>query len=219
MQMKSEFQTLEIRDWVIRYREPGGNGPRPVILLLHGWMGDEESMGIFSSRLPNEYLILAPRGIFPATNGGFSWYPIREPGWPVLETFKPAIYELLELINSWPLTAPWGDFSRFRLAGFSQGAALAYAFTLLYPERVQAVAGLAGFLPRDVESYLKNISLKGIIVYVSHGLRDDIVPVEKARETVKLFKRVGADVTFCESDVGHKLSADCFKGLEVFFEK
>jgi phospholipase/carboxylesterase len=217
--MKSRLETLKFHDWVIRYREPEGDGHHPVIWLLHGWKGDEESMWVFASQLPEEYLILAPRGRFPATNGGYSWYPMREQGWPSLDSLTPTTYELLELMDNWPLAAPQGDFTRFRLAGFSQGAAFAYAFMLLNPERVQAVAGLAGFLPLDTENFIKGQSLKGMKVYVSHGLNDVIVPVEKAREAVRLFDQAGADVTFCESNVGHKLSADCFKGLEVFFEK
>jgi phospholipase/carboxylesterase len=217
--MKSEYKILEINDWVIRYHKPETAGPYPVIWLLHGWKGDEESMWIFVSQLPTNYLILAPRGRFPAENGGYSWYPIRKNGWPTLDVLKPATYKLLGLMESWPLMAPWGDFSSFRLAGFSQGAALAYAFTILNPDRVQAVAGLAGFLPVDAEKHLTNISLQGLTAYISHGSKDEIVPIEKAREAVRLLEKSGANVTFCESDVGHKLSADCFNNLEVFFEE
>jgi hypothetical protein len=34
---------------------------------------------------------------------------------------------------------------------------------------------------------------------------------------VALLEKAGATVTYCEEDVGHKLSAGCFRGLESYF--
>ncbi len=216
--MKKPIEILEVQDWTLRYHEPEGEGPHPVIWLFHGWMGDEDSMWIFASLLPNHFLILAPRAPIASENHGYTWYPERQERWPTVGVFLPAIEKLFDLMENWPLSAPWADFERFRLAGFSQGAALAYAFTLTYPKKVQAVAGLAGFLPKGVEAYAGNPAYGGLPVYVSHGTKDKMVPIEKAREAAQFFHDAGAEVTFCESDVGHKLSKDCFKGLEAFFE-
>jgi phospholipase/carboxylesterase len=217
--MNNLIEILEIQDWTIRCRQPEGEGPHPVVWLFHGWMGDEDSMWIFASLLPEHFLILAPRAPLPSVKRGYTWYPDRQRGWPSVDTFLPAIAALTGLMESWPLQAPWADFERFRLAGFSQGAALAYAFALLHPQKVQAVAGLAGFLPKGAEAYADNPALKGLPVYVSHGTKDEMVPVAKAQEAVQFFHDIGAEVTFCESDVGHKLSVDCFKGLEAFFDE
>ena len=216
--MKNELPVLEIGEWVIRYREPDGDGPHPVIWLFHGWLGDEDSMWVFASQLPEHYLILAPRGPYSQERGGFGWYPEGKQGWPSVTDFVPAIDQVNELMENWPLTAPWADFDQFRLAGFSQGAAMAYSYTVRNLDRVQAVAGLAGFLPEDADNDLEQNDLGELTVYVSHGTRDKLVPIEKARSAVQRFDRAGAEVTFCESEVGHKLSRDCFKGLEVFFQ-
>jgi phospholipase/carboxylesterase len=216
--MEKNIEVLEIHDWTIRCRVPESEGPHPVVWLFHGWMGDEDSMWIFARLLPAYFLVLAPRAPHRSENRGYTWYPDRQAGWPSVETFLPSIADLFELMDSWPLSAPWADFDRFRLAGFSQGAALAYAFTLTHPQKVQAVAGLAGFLPKGAEVYADAPALKGLSVYVSHGTKDEMVPIARAQEAVQFFHDAGAKVTFCESDVGHKLSADCFKGLEAFFE-
>ena len=216
--MSENIKILEIHDWIIRCREPEGEGSHPVVWLFHGWMGDEDSMWIFASLLPEHFLVLAPRAPMASNNRGYTWVDEREEGWPRVESFQPVIGDLLELMENWPITAPWADFERFRLAGFSQGAALAYAFTLMHPKKVQAVAGLAGFLPRELEITAHSPAYESLPVYISHGTKDRLVPIEEARQTVQFFQEVGAEVTFCESDVGHKLSADCFKGLEVFFE-
>jgi phospholipase/carboxylesterase len=189
-----------------------------VILLLHGWTGDENAMWIFASKLPEDYLLIAPRGLYPAPMGGYAWHPmLADQTWPGVDDFRPAVAALLELIEEWP-PSPAADFSYLRLAGFSQGAALAYSFALIHPERVGALAGLAGFLPHGASPFLKSSPLTGVPVYISHGVKDQLIPVARARQAVQLLDQTGADVTYCESDVGHKLSADCFRGMEVFFQ-
>jgi hypothetical protein len=37
-----------------------------------------------------------------------------------------------------------------------------------------------------------------------------------ARRTIQLLEGAGAQVTYCESEVAHKLSADCLKALETY---
>ena len=101
--------------------------------------------------------------------------------------------------------------------GFSQGAALAYTFALLYPEGVSSLAGLSGFLPDGALTLAKGQPLKRKPIFLAHGTQDELVPVKRARQAVKLLEQAGAQVTYCEDDVGHKLSVSCFRGLESFF--
>jgi len=213
--MESKIQTLEIDDWVVRVRTPQDSGPHPVVLMLHGWTGDEESMWIFASRLPEDAMLIAPRGLYTSSLGGYSWQSQRVDGWPGVEDFEPAIEKLLDLLN--PSNFPAGDFSNFRMVGFSQGAALSYAFALLQPEKVRAFAGLSGFLPREADSLVEKQPLRGKKAFIAHGTQDEMVAVERARKAVESLQDAGAQVTYCEDDVGHKLSLTCFKGLESFF--
>jgi phospholipase/carboxylesterase len=218
--MITDTETIQIEDWVLRVRVPDGPGPFPVILMLHGWTGDENAMWVFARALPESFLLIAPRAPHESTIGGYSWYPMTNgKTWPDLDDFRPAVGALLELIDNWPASAPPpADFSNLRLAGFSQGAALTYAFSLIHPERVTALAGLAGFLPEGSTSLFQGKHLEGKPVYISHGTNDELVSIEKARQAVRFFDQIGAEVTYCESDAGHKLNADCFKGMEVFFQ-
>jgi phospholipase/carboxylesterase len=94
---------------------------------------------------------------------------------------------------------------------------LGYSFTLLHPERINAVVGLSGFLPDGVMPYIREHPLIDKPIFVTHGTQDELVPIERARRSVELLQEAGAQVTFCEDDVGHKLSADCFQGMQRFF--
>jgi phospholipase/carboxylesterase len=214
--MVFNHQTLQLDQWVARTRQPEGSGPFPVYLLLHGLTGDEDVMWIFASRLPKNVLIIAPRGLHSSALGGYSWLPELERQWPLIVDFRPVVEALLELLT--PNFFPSADFSNLNLVGFSQGAALAYTFGLLHAEKVQALAGLSGFLPEDAPDYVTDQSLHGKRVFIAHGSQDETVPVERARWSVQTLKQAGAQVVYCEDDVGHKLSAACFNGLESFFK-
>jgi len=214
--MNSESkQILNIGDWTIRQRIPAGRGPHPTILMLHGWTGDEESMWVFSSRLPEDSLLLAPRGLYITPLEGYGWHKFEADTWPNVDDFRPAVESLSEILtlNYFPLV----DFLNVRILGFSQGAAMGFTFTLLFPEMVQAAAGMSGFLPEDYESFVYESALTDKPIFMTHGIKDKLVPIEMARQSVKTFERAGANITYCEDDVGHKLSATCFKGVEDFF--
>lgn len=221
--MDNQTTILNINDWILRIYEPEDEGPFPVFLLLHGWTGDENSMWIFSSRLPEKTLMIAPRGIYPASIGGYGWYADRDmqglPAltnrWPQVEDFHQAIDSLFEILNA--SNFPKADFSKLHLVGFSQGAALSYALTLQNPDRVTTLASLSGFMPEGAESLVKDHPLTGKPVFVTHGTQDDLVPVKMARYAVELMERAGAKVDYCEENVGHKLSATCFRSMENFF--
>jgi phospholipase/carboxylesterase len=215
---------LELGGVTVRYRLPEGDTPHPVLLLIHGWTGDENVMWIFTSHLSARYLMLAPRGLYQAADGGYGWEPHLQKSWPQIEDFHPAVDAILKMLDELNsgVSAPsldlaGSDFSKLNIIGFSQGAALAYSLALLHPERVERLAGLAGFLPENAARLIDARPLQGRPIFVAHGVRDDRVPVERARTAVRLLEKAGADVTYCEEDIGHKLAINCFHGLEKFF--
>jgi phospholipase/carboxylesterase len=211
-----ENREVIIDNWVTHIHQPDGEGPFPVLIMLHGWTGDENSMWVFSSRLPKNMLLIALRGLYVAVNGGYSWHvPLSKP-WPWMNDFQPAREKIIHTVND--RNFPQGDFSSLHLIGFSQGAAFAYSIAIQYPERITSVAGLSGFLPDGASDWLREKRLAGMPIFIAHGTQDELVPVEKARFSVELLEKSGAAVTYCEDDVGHKLSAKCFHGLEAFYQ-
>jgi phospholipase/carboxylesterase len=200
-----------------RYR-PATSQPARLLVMIHGWTGNENSMWIFASRLPKQVAVLAPRGPYPAQEGGYTWREISPGTWglPDIETLRQSAEILVGLIDD--LSREQGlNVNKFGLIGFSQGAALAYTLLLLYPERITAVAALSGFLPEGAEEFLAKRPLEGKVIYIVHGRQDRVIPVERARRSVELLEDSGAQVKYCESDGGHKVSADCFSGLEDLF--
>lgn len=213
--MNAEVRHLD--GWVLRQRIPEGPGPHPLILMLHGWTGDENAMWIFANRLPKHAWLVAPRGLYPTALGGYGWQTALGRSWPDLEDFQPAMQALLGLLVA--ENFPGARLAQISLVGFSQGAALGYGFALAHPQRVYALAGLSGFAPGGVEALVQAQPLAGKACFITHGTQDELVPVARARQARQTLLDAGAQVTYCEDEVGHKLSASCFRGLEKFFAR
>lgn len=209
--MTDKSNLLEFGEWTVRQRLPSEPGSGRVILLLHGWTGDENAMWIFTARLPDNYLILSPRGIAPTPIGGYGWQRDGDSRWPQANDFADAVQSIFGMLES------LHDQAVIDIMGFSQGAALAYTMLLKYPERIGKLAGLSGFLPMGLEDEIAARNLEGKRIFVSHGTRDDLVSLDQARSAVKSLKNAGADVIYCEEDVGHKLSAGCFRAMDDYF--
>jgi phospholipase/carboxylesterase len=208
------IETRHIEDWVIKTRRPDGEGPFPVILMLHGWTGNEKAMWVFAGRMPMDALLLAPRAPYPSPLGGYSWHAQQHQVWPWVDDFNPALEALFQMLSGRHF--PEADFSSMVLVGFSQGAAMAYALALQHPKRVRALVGLSGFMPDGAEALARYRPLDGAPVFTAHGSTDRLVSVERARQSVRILEEAGAEVVYCEDDVGHKLGAGCFKGMEKF---
>lgn len=219
--------------WTMRVRH-AAQVPARFLLMLHGWTGDENSMWIFTRKFPEDMWIAAPRAPHAVEGGGYSWRALQtgalrhgfeklnpaaqdgDWGLPTLSDLKPAADSLIRLVDEVSVSIGV-DATQFDVAGFSQGGALVNVLALLYPQRIRKAAVLAGFMPGVVDDLIARHVLAGKKFFVAHGSNDNLVPLERARQAIELLEEAGAQVTFCEAEVGHKVSADCLRGLETFF--
>lgn len=211
--MKPQTTLVTFEDWTLRILPSPG---KRILLMLHGWTGDENSMWVFARNFPDEYFIIAPRAPHPAHETGYSWRaPAPRGSWPTVDLMRPSAAALIDLMDAFA-RANNLDASTVDVIGFSQGAAMAFTLGLLYPQRVDKLGILSGFAPEGTEQVLVSGQLRGRHVFVAHGSLDQLVLPAQARRAIQLLEIAGARVTYCESEVGHKLSADCLKALETY---
>ena len=219
MPTATDPQLLTFKNWTYRLRMPRAK-PKCILVAIHGWMGDENSIWVLARNLSPEIAILAPRGPFAVPEGGYSWREIKPGTWgnASVEDLHPAADGLLAFLDDWAASAKV-EANQFDLMGFSQGAAMSYTLALLYPQRIRLLAALSGFIPEGGEALLARHRLTGKPVFVSHGRQDDLIPIDQARKAVTQLEKAAALVTYCESDAGHKVSKECLTGMEMFFGK
>ncbi len=214
----SNATLIQFNDWTLRVRETSSAKPR-FLLLIHGLTGDENSMWVFARNLSADYWMVAPRAPYPAQPGGYSWrdkFDASEFGRPSLDQLRSSAEVLIRLVDEYSASAGI-DANTFDVMGFSQGAAMSNVLAFLYPQRIRKVGILAGFVPSGLEQLVPQRLLKGKPFFVTHGTRDTMVSIDRARTSVAILERAGADVTYCEDDVAHKVSVNCLHALKEFF--
>lgn len=186
----------------------------PLLLLLHGYGSNEEDLFSFATELPEEYYIISARAPYDMQYGAFAWYAINfdadENKFSDHEQAKVS-RDLIagfidELIQTYPI-----DAQKVTLVGFSQGAILSYAVALSYPEKVQKVVAMSGYLNLEIvaEDYLKN-NFNNLKIFASHGTVDQVIPVEWARKTPAILENLGINITYKEYPIGHGVAPQNF---------
>jgi phospholipase/carboxylesterase len=210
---------ISFKNWTLRIRESTHPSPR-LMLLIHGFTGDENSMWVFARDLPPHYWIVAPRAPHAGRGeqGGYSWRPAQFENMDQLslDQLRDSAEALIQLVDEYSASAGFG-VGVFDVMGFSQGGAMSSLLAFLYPQRVRRIGILAGFVPGGLEELVSQRPLDGKPFFVAHGTKDETVPIDRARASIEILEQAGAQVTYCEDEVGHKVSVTCLRSLKKFF--
>lgn len=188
-----------------------------LIVLIHGRSGTAQVMHAFKSVLPEGANIVSVEAPLPDPEGGFRWWHFgtslelseqsNSDASSAAATLKEWLSQFLQIENLKP-------FKIFAV-GFSQGAALLSYIAQSDPSLFSKIAMLAGFV---VEA--KHDTNQGKIakdkpkVFMAHGTKDDIVPLEKAQEGYRFLQNQGYEVSFISDEVGHKIGIGGMKALK-----
>jgi len=214
--LSNESSIKIIADWTLRLRPGKG---QQILVLLHGWTGDENSMSVFMRGIPEDYWLLAPRGVYKAYPFGYSWQtPVSHGSRSDIESFRNSVEALVKFLDLWKTECGLST-ATVDIMGFSQGGAFAFSFGAMKPDLVNKVIILSGFAPEGIEEYLQPEIFRRKKFFVAHGEKDEIVPISRAFEIVNYLQGAGAELEFCQSDSGHKVSARSFNSLLQFINK
>jgi phospholipase/carboxylesterase len=185
-------------------REAEGE-PAGALVLFHGRGADELDLYPLLDYLDRDKRLLGvtPRGPFSFPPGGAHWYALREVGYPDRETFHATYRDVGAWLDGF-LEERGIGYDRAVLGGFSQGAVMAYAFSLGKGRpRPPALLALSGFIP-TVDGF--ELDLGAIPpVAIGHGTLDPIISVEFARQARKLLEDAGASPIYREYPLPHAI--------------
>lgn len=186
----------------------------PLLLLLHGYGSNEEDLFSFASELPDEYYVISARAPYDMQYGSYAWYAINfdedENKFSDIEQAKKSRDLIANFIDE--LIANYAiDANNVTLIGFSQGTILSYAVALSYPNKIQRVVAVSGYLNLDMatSSYEKNDFSK-LKIFASHGTVDQVIPVDWARKAKPILDSLGIETVFKEYPIGHGVSPQNF---------
>lgn len=194
----------------------------PLVIMLHGYGSNEEDLFGFASELPDTVFVISVRAPYPLPPYGNAWYAIHwdnssgkfsDDEQAIVSRDKIAGF-IEEAIEAYPV-----DPKNVTLLGFSQGTILSLAVALSYPEKIKNVIGLSGYInPAILKEGFEKKDFSGLSIYSSHGLADQVIPVEWARKTKPMLDSLGIENTFSEFPVGHGVAPQNFRELEKWLK-
>lgn len=185
---------------------PPVDGPRALLLALHGWGQNarrfarpmepltRRGIGIAIAQAPHPFYL-----DFETKKIGFSWLTAYERDRAVqdlhayLATVLQDVHARLSTDKALPVF----------LFGFSQGVSIATRFAVSGRITPAGLIGCCADLPPDAAECLPNIAAFPVLLACSPD--DAIVSPDKTRDAAASFKAHGFDTTLLEFEGGHRL--------------
>jgi phospholipase/carboxylesterase len=177
--------------------DPASASPgSPLVVALHGEGGSPERWVSGFARFPGEATIALPRGFEPHESG-FRWFPWNaDLADPKLAADVAAAEERL-----WAGIADLAGRRRVLVTGFSGGGVLSFAMVV---KRTGVVAGAFPVSAACPPSLLPKAPAAVAPVIAYHGDADAVIPVARARETIRALSALGGDARLREyARAGH----------------
>ncbi len=191
---------------------------KPAIFLIHGYGSNADDLFFFAPYLPSSHTIIALQAPLSLGLGSYAWYPIEvdangavtsevDATWSAVDLLIQSINLLKERYSLDPK-----DLS---VLGFSQGAILSYSLSFFYPNKVQHIFALSGYintelLPESISSEIKTD------YYCSHGSVDQVLPVEWARNSKPFLDKLSFKNVYSEYNVGHGVAPQNFYSFKTW---
>ncbi|WP_456376212.1 alpha/beta hydrolase [Lutibacter sp.] len=215
-----------MKELALKYivREPNKQTKKTsLLILLHGYGSNEEDLFSFATELPEDLIIISARAPQNLGFGSYAWYTIN------FTADQGKFSDIPEAIEAREKIATFIDEIQERyhispsktfLLGFSQGTILSYAVALNYPEKVQKIIALSGYinpdlLPKDI----KTRDYAALDFYISHGSVDQVIPVEWAKKSPLFLNNLAIKNSYKEYNVGHGVAPQNFYDFKKWIEE
>ena len=210
------FYTSEVhtpRALPVRTFLPVGYEPRyayPLLVFFHGHGGNEEQILRLAPRLSQRNFISiglrGPVGLGPRPNGqsGYGWGDGVHAG--LVEEY------LLRAVQQTRLHYHVHS-ERIYLAGFAEGATMAYRLGLTMPEKLAGVVSLNGNMPRQDRPLLRFPEVRSLRAFIAHGIANSVVPLSLARQDYRLLYSAGMPAELHTYPTNHRLHRDMLRDL------
>jgi phospholipase/carboxylesterase len=194
----------------------GLDGKPPLLLLLHGYGANEDDLFSLAPYLDERFMIVSARAPVVLQPMSYAWFNLGFTPQGVIvnpeevessrRTIHKFIGEIVEAYNC--------DPGAVYLMGFSQGAMMSLAVALTYPGSAAAVVAMSGrMLPQTLSLIPDKDALIGLPIFVSHGTRDTLLPINQGRDARAKLSELPVELTYREYDMGHEVSYDSLEDI------
>lgn len=208
--MSTTIHTIERRP------KAAGEGPAPLLLLLHGYGSNERDLFDFADHLDPRLHVVSARAPLALAWGGFAWYNLGgSPGRLIPDAAgrDRAITTLEQFVAALPGRLGT-DPRRTYLLGFSQGAIISLGLAWRAPAQIAGIVPVSGYLDPEVAVGAPHEGMAGLPILQLHGTYDDVIPVEAAHRTRDALAATAARHEYHEYPVGHTIHPDGLRQIQ-----
>jgi len=190
-----------IKNSKIKNKETG------LIFLLHGYGSNEKDLFSFSEFLPKNNHIISFQAPKELEKNCYSWYDIYFNDNSVKSYNVKQARVSIEIIynNIIHYSNLFNHVGKITLIGFSQGAILSWALGINYPDKINKLVLLSGYFNDELINNKSN-ELKELKCFISHGIYDQVIPIEVARDSIKKIEKYNINYEFNEYPEAHGVS-------------
>jgi len=198
-------------------------GPRPLLIALHGYEGNKQSMMALAQKINSRDFIIAsvqgPNGFFVRSESepnkpkiGFGWMM----QYKAEETIRLHHQTLLSVIEDTAAEHPVDQTAIFLLA-FSQSVSLNYRFAFTHPGVVRGVIAVCGGIPGDWDQDKYHNSDTDLLIIA--GEDDEFYPLERTRTFKDAMSRRSPSVDYRSFPVGHVFPRESLAIIDDWIKK
>ena len=200
-----------------------GAAPRPLLIALHGYEGNKESMMGLAQKINSTDFIIAsvqgPNAFFVRSDNepnkpriGFGWMM----QYKAEETIKLHHRTLLSVIEETAAEYALDRRAVFLLA-FSQSVSLNYRFAFTHPRLVRGVIAVCGGIPGDWDQDRYHESDTDILIIA--GETDEFYPIARTRTFKDAMARRARSVEYRSFPVGHVFPRESLPGINEWIKE
>lgn len=184
----------------------------PLLVFLHGHGGSEEQVLRLAPRLSRRnYVCIGLRGpellgIGKDDNPAYSWGQDSQCSAQIEDYVFGAVEQTRRNYHI--------HSERIFLAGFCEGASLAYRLGLTFPDKFGGVISLNGAVPRQTGPLMRWPEVRQLKVFIGHGIANAVVPLVTAREDFRLFYTAGLGVRMHTYPTTHRLHPNMLRDID-----
>ena len=207
--------------------------PKKLFVMLHGYGDNAENFIYLANAIDQasweaHYITLNAPEIIPDYPIGYQWftlYPnsvyIEDAGPSELEIVNKSIIDSvkrIELTIEYHLRKLDLKMNDCFLLGFSQGGMMAFELGNKIKNSLGGIIILSGQILKQDNKNSKNF--KDTPIYISHGSKDEVLPIKKFHESIKYLKNNNFNFESHElNEDTHTISSNAIHLLQKFIKK
>lgn len=194
-----------------------------VIIMFHGYGSNKDDLFSFAKFMNPNFLIISIQAPIQMDYNSYCWWSLNLNNDMQLQMdvkeAKNSLNELNRFISA-DLSVKYNfSLNQVYLLGFSQGCMISYALSINFPKNYKKAVGLSGKIPHEIINFNEKFDYSNHNFFCSHGLNDQVIPIEIARESDRWFSEKNINHKYLEFESAHGINSENFEQMNLWLLK